>query len=243
MRSARPQYRAHSRRSSENRNRAYTHIAAPSPRDMRAVPYVANPSSGSASSSTHHRTATFPSFPSHILPVAGAPFQPSLPQQPLTGDMVPYPGIPPARHATIAPAGAALGHNRNDSVLASAEEYRHYTTNLTSFYANGNTGGSSHHQRKRRGNLPKDATKILRQWFDEHKEAPYPGEDMKTILCHQTGLQMSQVRNSPESKHMQIKTENLFLALSVGLQPFPSNSLVSIGQQLVYQCPKTTAPN
>jgi hypothetical protein len=34
---------------------------------------------------------------------------------------------------------------------------------------------------------------ILRRWFDEHLEAPYPGEEVKHSLCLQTGLQMSQV--------------------------------------------------
>ena len=47
--------------------------------------------------------------------------------------------------------------------------------------------------KKRRGNLPKDTTDILKQWFMEHLGHPYPTEDEKQSLCHRTGLQMTQV--------------------------------------------------
>jgi hypothetical protein len=192
MRGARPHYRTHSRRSSDHRNRAYSQGGvAPSSREVPAVPYLGS----------HHRTQTFPSFPpqppvpsSSISPYKSNPFQHSLPPQPLAAEIMPYPGGLP-RHAPIAPAttpGQGYGHSRTDSVLASTEDYRFHSS---TFYANGNSGG--HQQRKRRGNLPKDATKILRQWFDEHKDAPYPGEEVKAILCHQTGLQMSQVCRFP----------------------------------------------
>jgi hypothetical protein len=189
LRAARPQYRTHSRRSSDHRNRAYSHVVAPSPREAPVVPFPGS----------HHRTQTFPSFPPHpAIPSSSSgykstPFQHSLPPQPLAAEIMPYPGGIP-RHAPIAPAtsGPGYGHSRNDSVLASTEDYRFHSS---TFYANGNSAG--HHQRKRRGNLPKDATKILRQWFDEHKDAPYPGEEVKAMLCHQTGLQMSQVCSFP----------------------------------------------
>jgi len=51
-------------------------------------------------------------------------------------------------------------------------------------------------QRKRRGNLPKDATKILKDWFHAHTDSPYPSEEEKQELCDMTKLQMSQVRSS-----------------------------------------------
>jgi hypothetical protein len=50
--------------------------------------------------------------------------------------------------------------------------------------------------RKRRGNLPKESTKVLREWFRQHEDSPYPSEDEKTELCKQTSLAMSQVCSS-----------------------------------------------
>jgi hypothetical protein len=47
--------------------------------------------------------------------------------------------------------------------------------------------------RKRRGNLPKEATGILKAWFSAHRESPYPPEDEKLSLCQQTGLTLNQV--------------------------------------------------
>lgn len=49
--------------------------------------------------------------------------------------------------------------------------------------------------RKRRGNLPKDATKIMKEWFAAHKDSPYPSEEQKQMLVGQTRLNMSQVRH------------------------------------------------
>jgi hypothetical protein len=47
--------------------------------------------------------------------------------------------------------------------------------------------------RKRRGNLPKDATNILKNWFQTHRSQPYPTEDQKIELCQVTQLTMNQV--------------------------------------------------
>lgn len=47
--------------------------------------------------------------------------------------------------------------------------------------------------RKRRGNLPRDVTDMLKQWFEEHLAHPYPTEEEKQMLCRRTGLAMTQV--------------------------------------------------
>lgn len=52
---------------------------------------------------------------------------------------------------------------------------------------------SSTFNRKRRGNLPKEATGILKSWFNSHRDSPYPTEDEKVALCNQTGLTLNQV--------------------------------------------------
>jgi hypothetical protein len=48
--------------------------------------------------------------------------------------------------------------------------------------------------RKRRGNLPKEATNILKDWFTANRQSPYPTEDQKMDLCSRTGLSLNQVR-------------------------------------------------
>lgn len=47
--------------------------------------------------------------------------------------------------------------------------------------------------KKRRGNLPKAVTDHLRNWFVGHLAHPYPTEEEKQRLMHETGLNMSQV--------------------------------------------------
>lgn len=47
--------------------------------------------------------------------------------------------------------------------------------------------------RKRRGNLPKEATNILKEWFNANRASPYPTEDQKLDLCRMTNLSLNQV--------------------------------------------------
>jgi len=49
--------------------------------------------------------------------------------------------------------------------------------------------------KKRRGNLPKTATNILKKWLFEHLFHPYPTEEEKSALAQQTGLTMNQISN------------------------------------------------
>ncbi|RPA78955.1 Homeodomain-like protein [Ascobolus immersus RN42] len=49
--------------------------------------------------------------------------------------------------------------------------------------------------KRKRGNLPKHVTDVLRQWFEEHESHPYPTEEEKQMLIHRTGLLMSQISN------------------------------------------------
>ena len=52
-------------------------------------------------------------------------------------------------------------------------------------------GPADNRHRKRRGNLPKETTDKLRNWFTAHLDHPYPTEDEKQELMRQTGLLMS----------------------------------------------------
>lgn len=74
--------------------------------------------------------------------------------------------------------------------------------------------------KKRRGNLPKHTTDLLRSWLQQHLDHPYPSEEEKQYLMSQTGLNLNQVCfhcNHPRAL----------------LTPVPD-------QQLVHQC--KTAP-
>lgn len=59
-------------------------------------------------------------------------------------------------------------------------------------YDTGSELGEPKHKR-RRGNLPKTVTDIMRAWFQDHIAHPYPTEEEKQFLMHRTGLTISQV--------------------------------------------------
>jgi hypothetical protein len=47
--------------------------------------------------------------------------------------------------------------------------------------------------KRRRGNLPKQVTDLLRSWLNDHVHHPYPTEEEKQMLMAQTGLTIHQV--------------------------------------------------
>jgi len=52
-----------------------------------------------------------------------------------------------------------------------------------------------HQSKRKRGNLPKATTAILRSWLLKHKMHPYPTEDQKQELAHATNLTVHQISN------------------------------------------------
>ena len=62
------------------------------------------------------------------------------------------------------------------------------------FDPNADYGGGN--KKRRKGNLPKNVTEILRNWFQDHVAHPYPTEEEKIFLMKETGLTMSQVCQS-----------------------------------------------
>lgn len=81
---------------------------------------------------------------------------------------------PPSPQQYRAPYGAVTGHGHN---LEGMDVDRSRST------------------KRKRGNLPKHVTDVLRQWFEEHENHPYPTEEEKQMLIHRTGLLMSQISN------------------------------------------------
>lgn len=49
--------------------------------------------------------------------------------------------------------------------------------------------------KRRRGNLPKTTTALLKGWLIQHKKHPYPTEDEKLSLARETKLSMQQISN------------------------------------------------
>ncbi|CAO3681513.1 unnamed protein product [Rhizopus stolonifer] len=49
--------------------------------------------------------------------------------------------------------------------------------------------------KRRRGNLPKAVTAILRDWLSKHKRHPYPTEEEKAKLAEETNLNLNQISN------------------------------------------------
>lgn len=76
----------------------------------------------------------------------------------------------------------------------SGSAYPSYESNYSEVRFHNNVGiDQNSFSRKRRGNLPKDATNILKSWFANHRSQPYPTEDQKIELCQRTNLSMNQV--------------------------------------------------
>ncbi|KAI8328332.1 homeobox KN domain-containing protein, partial [Chlamydoabsidia padenii] len=49
--------------------------------------------------------------------------------------------------------------------------------------------------RKRRGNLPKTITCLLKEWLVLHADHPYPSDDEKSHLQRETNLTINQISN------------------------------------------------
>ncbi|OQN97072.1 hypothetical protein B0A48_16876 [Cryoendolithus antarcticus] len=48
---------------------------------------------------------------------------------------------------------------------------------------------------RKRSNLPKQSTEIMKYWFDQNIANPYPSEEQKQVFANATGISMTQVSN------------------------------------------------
>lgn len=100
--------------------------------------------------------------------------------------------------------------------------YQHQNYNQYTFQSSSGVNDGQF-QRKRRGNLPKEATSQLKAWFNAHRDSPYPSEDEKYALCSSTGLTLNQVR-----------TVSIFWELQVPIKFQPSFNRLSDVFQLSF---------
>lgn len=52
-----------------------------------------------------------------------------------------------------------------------------------------------HGKARKRSNLPKQSTEIMKTWFDQNIANPYPSEEQKAVFSNATGISMTQVSN------------------------------------------------
>lgn len=88
------------------------------------------------------------------------------------------------------PKNAQAEHNRKT-------EHCQRNSNMTEHYQRNLLNNTLHHRTRRatRGNLPKSATNILKDWLLRNWHDPYPTEDAKDSLAKATGLKLEQVNN------------------------------------------------
>ncbi|KAI9264827.1 homeobox KN domain-containing protein [Sporodiniella umbellata] len=57
------------------------------------------------------------------------------------------------------------------------------------------TPATKTNHKKKRGNLPKEVTAVLKGWLQEHSSHPYPSEEEKKRLIETTRLSINQISN------------------------------------------------
>ncbi|WPH05089.1 Homeobox protein TGIF1 [Acrodontium crateriforme] len=70
-----------------------------------------------------------------------------------------------------------------------------YEYSPASMYTMSNDYDFQHSKARKRGNLPKQSTEIMKTWFDQNISNPYPSEEQKLHFSKATGVSMTQVSN------------------------------------------------
>lgn len=90
------------------------------------------------------------------------------------------------------------GYPRHDSISSTSSNGSPgevSSTSSSSSMASNASDQQSPQGKKRRGNLPRQVTDILRSWLNAHVQHPYPTDEEKAELMKQTGLTLNQISN------------------------------------------------
>ncbi|KAL6237463.1 hypothetical protein BDW75DRAFT_238252 [Aspergillus navahoensis] len=100
--------------------------------------------------------------------------------------VIPRLGLSPVEDARLSAAPAP-----ESAYPCDAEQMSH--AQQSNFGTLGDSADSK--SKHRQGTLPKPVTDILRTWFHEHLDHPYPSEEDKQMFTERTGLTISQISN------------------------------------------------
>ncbi|KAG2193839.1 hypothetical protein INT46_011680 [Mucor plumbeus] len=95
-------------------------------------------------------------------------------------------------HSTMTSSSSSCTTNSSNTSIASPIPTSTTTSNANNSSTTSNTTIIA---RKRRGNLPKTVTAVLKQWLIDHCRNPYPTEAEKTGLKDKTSLTLNQISN------------------------------------------------
>ncbi|KAI4214765.1 MAG: hypothetical protein LQ351_002841 [Letrouitia transgressa] len=99
------------------------------------------------------------------------------------------PGAPPYPPPHSQPALVAPGISQSDVNYPSSHLHMQHQAEFEAV----DVGDKAN--KKRRGNLPKSTTEILKEWLVQHLDHAYPNEEQKQMLIERTGMSTSQVEN------------------------------------------------
>lgn len=153
-------------------------------------------SSSSSSSSSHSHSSSSSRVNPNFAP---APSQFQMHSHRSSSSSSASPSSPSSASSPSMPSPTSYNPTRN-----TMSKFNHFNPNTSSSINNNNSSSSNTNNsnnnsntpgKKRRGNLPRPVTDILRQWLTNHIQHPYPTEEEKLKLMEQTGLTLNQLSN------------------------------------------------
>ncbi|KAG0299585.1 hypothetical protein BGZ97_003622, partial [Linnemannia gamsii] len=138
-----------------------------------------------------------PAPPTHhsMAPSASASSSPVAPGAPSPSRTTPPTAVTAGGHhqriRNTDPATTASGASSTHAGPSGAQSSSHADPNCT----NSSNGNNVDPNRKRRGNLPKSVTSVLKSWLVQNAIHPYPTEEEKMRLSEATQLSMNQISN------------------------------------------------
>jgi len=89
--------------------------------------------------------------------------------------------------------------------------------------------------KKRRGNLPKASTNILKKWLYDHLYHPYPTEEEKKVLESRTGMTLNQISNwfiNARRRILQPMLESVRTQGTAGVLPHTASNVTTLNSNM-----------